>query len=278
MKLGFSACNFGYRPFFENLHFAKAHGFDFVEMFGPEIEFQLSRDNGRELANTLRTLALTVTIHHALPDPGDTARCAAFRETMQRIRTLIEKERDVVSNLSFDTWVDRERSQSVLCDVLALFSDTDLPILTEDFPLNERDASLWKDALVYPNYGILSDLGHTNVRLCGVSDNPFCTNEAEGAPLPVSDNSPAAFYNAFLKKPLPVREIHVHNNSGKNDEHYGIPDGTADFAGIASKLKSADFDGYVTLELSPMIHGITGDAADKQLLRDRDLWLAYWND
>ena len=164
--------------------------------------------------------------------------------------------------------------------VLELFKDTTLPIATEDYPLNAEDAKDWEECFAYPNYCLLSDLGHTNVRLCDVGDQKtWCLwNEGENLPLPRGVNTPEAFANALKRKPLPVVQLHVHNNDGKGDQHNGLEDGNADFAGIAKELKALGWDGIVILEGSPAIHKITGDDADRFLEKDTAKWRKWWAD
>ncbi len=275
MKIGFSTCNYPYRPLPDSLLFAKEHGFDFVEVMGSDLDRQIAADGGARLAASLRKHGLEMTVHHALPDPDDEEKVAVFRDSVRSIRAFQERER-VVSVLSLDTWVNREKSLDNILLVLELFKDSGVPVLTEDFPLNGRQAEMWREALRYPNYGLLSDLGHTNVRLTGRDENMWCLNEDEGAPLPRGDNSPEAFRNALTKKPLPVMQIHVHNNHGVVDDHRDLTDGTADFAAIARVLKDIGFDGYVDLEVSPTIHGHNAVQSDQMLLNDLRLWKDFW--
>ena len=280
MKLGFSACNFPHRNLAENIRYAGAEGFDFVEAHGQPFAMSLlsAPDYGRKTAALLRREGVEMTVHHALPDPCKEEACAAFRTQMQALHAFAAESPETVI-LSFDTWVDRTASLPQLLFALQRFSDLPIAVLTEDFPLNSRDLALWQAAAAYPRYGLLCDVGHMNVRLCDTGNQPiWCLyNEGENLPLPAGDNTPQAFAFALAKKPLPIRQLHLHNNDGTKDDHRALSDGTADYAAIAAELKKLGFDGYADLELSPTIHGVTGAAADAQLLADRDLWRTLWD-
>ena len=279
MKLGFSSCCYPHRNLLENLLFAKEQGFDFVECMNIHIdEILQSADLTETLNNRLRELPMGLTIHHALPPPDNDGKVAVFKQSIQRIYAWLTANSGLAQVLSFDTWVDRQASLPLLLWVLEMFKDMDIPIATEDYPLNARDAESWKEAMAYPHFCILSDLAHTNVRLCDTGDQKiWCLwNEGENLPLPAGDNSAEAFENALRKKPRPSVEIHIHNNNGLQDQHLSISDGTADYSKIVPVLKKIGFDGLVNIETTPTIHGIFGEEADKILLADRDLWRELW--
>ena len=281
MKLGFSSCCYPHRSLLDSIPYAAEHGFDFVECTNVQIDDVLrTPQSAGMLADRLRAHQRGLSIHHALPQPNDEAKVAAFRQSIRAIHAWISANPGLVWILSFDTWVDRQASLPLLLHVLERFKDMDLPVATEDYPLNSRDAQAWRQAMAYPNYRLLSDLAHTNVRLCDTgAQKVWCLkNEGENLPLPPGDNSPQAFEYALRKKPLPIAEIHVHNNNGLQDQHLGINDGTADFAKIVPVLKKIGFDGLVNIEITPTIHGIHGVDADKLLLENRDIWNRLWND
>jgi len=173
--------------------------------------------------------------------------------------------------------VNREKSLPFLLWVLELFKDTDQLLATEDYPLNSTDAENWKTAMVYPNYRLLLDLGHTNVRLTDTGTQQiWCLhNEGENLPLFPGDNSPEAFENSIAKKPLPIAEIHLHNNNGLADQHAFLPDGTADFREIAKILKNRGFDGLANLEVIPQLHQKYGSEADEYICREKAIWEEY---
>ena len=278
MKLGFSACNYPHRSLYENLDYARAHGFDFVEAYGPAVDHLLASGEGDILAARIEK-TVPITIHHALPDPANAEKVARFRSAMDAVCAWVKKHPALVLVLSFDTWVKRPESLDNLLYVLCLFRDVPLPVATEDYPLNAADARVWEAAMAYPNYRLLSDLGHTNVRLSDTGDQPiWCLyNEGENLPLPAGNNSPEAFRNSLKRKPLPIVELHVHNNSGQKDEHRALSDGTADYAGIVPILKELGYDGLVTLECSPTIHDCKGEKADEWLHADAALWRRLWS-
>ena len=277
MKLGFSSCNQPQRDFYGNMRYSKERGYECIEAFGPQIDAILAEGRGDELA-ALSAETVPFTVHHITP-PTDPEKKEDFRQRMRRIHEFHLKHPHCILVLSFDTWAQRDLIKDSILYVLDLFSDTSLPIATEDYPLNAKDAEDYKECLAYPNYCLLSDLGHTNVRLSDTGEQKtWCLwNEGENLPLPAGVNTPEAFANAMKRKPLPVVQVHVHNNDGTKDNHRALDDGTADFAGVAKELRKLGWDGIVILEASPTIHGITGDAADRFLEKDTALWRSYWN-
>ena len=164
MKLGFSSCNQPQRDFYGNLRYSKEKGYDCLEAYGPEIDAILAEGRGDELA-ALSLETVPFTVHHLTP-PTEEEKVADFYVRMQRIHDFHLKHPHCILVLSFDTWAKRELIRDKILYVLELFRDTDLPIATEDYPLNGKDAEDWKECFAYPNFCLLSDLGHTNVRLC----------------------------------------------------------------------------------------------------------------
>ena len=137
----------------ENLLFAKEQGFDFVECMNIHIdEILQSTELTETLNNRLRELPMGLTIHHALPQPDNDGKVAAFKQSIQRINTWLTANPGLAQVLSFDTWVDRQASLPLLLWVLEMFKDMDIPIATEDYTLNSRDAESWKEAMAYPHF------------------------------------------------------------------------------------------------------------------------------
>lgn len=277
MKLGYSQCHFPHRGVTENIEYAKANGFDFLEGYIWDI-FHVLETDPQSITNALNQTGLELTIHHGLVKPEDTEKVDLFRRTIDVIYEWV-KNGGPLNILSFDTWVDRKTSFPLLLEVLEKFSDTDVLILTEDCPVNKQQLEMWKPVTQYKNFGLLLDLGHMNVRLTDTGNHStWCLrHEGDSSPSPVGDNSPEAFYHALLNKDFPIYQLHVHNNDGLHDLHHSIKDGTADYPGIVRALKKIGFDGWVDLEFNPGLPDVTGEAADKKLLAEAAYWNKLWN-
>ncbi len=52
--------------------------------------------------------------------------------------------------------------------------------------------------------------------------------------------------------PIPVCEVHVHDNKGKEDDHMPLGWGKLPLEGIVRSLRRAGFDGIWTLEIRPL--------------------------
>ena len=282
MKIGFSSGNLIHRDLLGNIAFSGEHGFSFIEMNAADVFARQVRDPdyAKRLEEQLNRHGVTLTVHSALPDPRDPKKTEAFQDTVRYLYDWILQYPGICELLSFDTWVNREKSLPFLLWVLDLFKDTDQLLATEDYPLNPKDADHWKTAMDYPNYRLLMDLGHTNVRLTDTGDQQiWCLrNEGENWPLAPGDNSPEAFGHAIAKKPLPIAEVHLHNNNGLADQHAFLSNGTADFRSIANVLKRSGFDGLVDLEVIPHLHQQFDADADACILREKALWEEYWAD
>ncbi len=150
-----------------------------------------------------------------------------------------------------------EQMTSILTEIAALFPG--LRFGVEDFPLDEEALRYYMQVLQpllpLPGYGILLDLGHLNIR---------CHKE------PYFQGLNAAEY--IRRVPLPIHEIHIHDNDGERDEHRHLGEGTCDFKGAAQGLREKSFAGICTLEVAPALHGATPQAEWEGLAASLHLW------
>lgn len=274
MKMGVSIVHYPHRNVYENIKFFAENGFDAIEFYGPDF-YEKVKDSktGKVLAETIEKSNVSASVHHIIPKPENKEACESFYEEMKTMKKW-QEEYGLLDVLSFDVWiVDRSSVTQMLQYAIDTFAGTGTKIAFEDFPLNTYE--LVKSGLNFSDEsGILMDFGHTNARLCtvGINDNCFLANKGEGAPLAPGDNSVEAFRMAFLKKPLPVYELHLHNNNGIEDQHGFIENGTADFCGIAKMLKEVGFKGMAVLEMNPALHGKTDSEADKATFESLKNW------
>jgi sugar phosphate isomerase/epimerase len=136
-------------------------------------------------------------------------------------------------------------------------------ITIEDFPLDAAaidhfHASL-APLLCEPAYGLLLDAGHMNMRL---HSEPYFMGQS------------AAEYVGLV--PLPIYEVHLHDNDGRRDLHAPLGSGCLDLAGLVAGLREVDFDEWVTVEVCPCLHGARAEdglqAAFDALAAFRNAW------
>jgi sugar phosphate isomerase/epimerase len=133
----------------------------------------------------------------------------------------------------------------------------------EDFPLDalalERDRAGLEPLLRCPRYGALIDLGHLNLRL--KSGGYF------------RRLSPADY---IRRVPVPILEVHVHDNAGDRDSHGPIGFGNVAFEEIARALRAVGFDGVSTIEIAPSFHGSTPAASKPRATESLERWRTLW--
>ena len=114
---------------------------------------------------------------------------------------------------------------------------TSLRLGVEDFPVDRRAFDVHARHLAPlaagGRWGILIDVGHYHLR------RRF---------LP----APAEFLGGL---PVPLLELHIHDNDGLKDQHGPIGYGSLDFAELAAAVKTVGFDGVSTSEAAPSLHG-----------------------
>jgi sugar phosphate isomerase/epimerase len=64
-----------------------------------------------------------------------------------------------------------------------------------------------------------------------------------------NDHTDEAFITAFADLPLTVRELHLHDNKGVNDNHMYLGYGTLPLPAVVKGLQKTNFDGVVTIEI-----------------------------
>ncbi len=133
----------------------------------------------------------------------------------------------------------------------------------EDFPLDRAALEHYRDDLVLllerDCFGMLIDVGHLNLR---------CRREAYFQSLRPQE---------YLERlPLPVFEVHVHDNDGQGDCHAPIGTGNAPFEQVAEGLRDIGFDVVSTIEIAPSFHGSTPAESKPRARESLAAWRALW--
>ena len=128
----------------------------------------------------------------------------------------------------------------------------------EDFPLDPLALDYYREelepVLESPRFGILLDVGHMNLRMA--QEDYFASDVGD--------------YIAGL--PLPIVEVHVHDNRGDRDSHEPLGAGDIPFPAVAGALMAVGFDGVSTIEIAPSFHGSTPAASRAHLQRTFEVW------
>ncbi|MEN6547006.1 MAG: TIM barrel protein [Armatimonadia bacterium] len=214
-------------------------GFDTISFSA----WQLLRvpEEGREAAQALQELGLRATVHASFDLTGDDAR---------RISDLLGPD---LLTLTFDAamseesrgrFFDAARMVKLLVEVGVILEPIGTRYGVEDFPLDALALDYYRDDLAplleRPGYGMLVDLGHLNMR---VTAQPYFHR------LGVAEY--------ILGLPLPILEVHVHDNHGDRDSHAHLGFGSGDFETMAAALRDKGFAGVSTIEIAPTFHGST---------------------
>ncbi len=239
------------------IHDFAAHGFDAVSLHPG----QFAGDRARHLpavAEALRARGLAATVHGSVTmDPG-------------QMETLVQTLGESLAVFSMDSAL-REDSRGRLHDagliaaalsrLQQLTAGTDIRIAVEDFPLDalalQHFAEELGDVYRHPRTGILIDVGHMHMRMR--NPGPF-------RGMPVTEY--------FSRLPVPLAEVHLHDNNGEKDQHGHFGFGTVPFGEVAGALKRLAFDGVCTIEIAPTFHGSTPAESRPKALAS----LAIWDD
>ncbi|MFP4249249.1 MAG: sugar phosphate isomerase/epimerase family protein [Armatimonadota bacterium] len=135
----------------------------------------------------------------------------------------------------------------------------------EDFPIDGAAMSDFADELRplrrNERWGMLLDIGHLNLR----------RNDAEYfGRMSVAEN--------IERLPVPVIEVHVHDNPGDRDMHMPLGSGTLDYEEAAAALRARGFDGISTIEVCPSLHGRRPAEVWGTRAESLERWRRAWRD
>ncbi len=235
-------------------HFADM-GFDTMS-FKPEQVLNLDEAAAENLKHQIQNRNLGVTVH------------ADFKLTPLEAEHIISLFNSHLLCLSLDPrcridpagkFFDHQRMIPLLEFLCQRSEGTQVRFGLEDFPLDhcalETNQYALKPILNCQNFGILVDLGHMHLRL----------NNSEY----FSEKGISGYLEGI---PLPIIEIHVHDNNADNDQHMPPGQGNLDFADTAATLRQIDFNGMSTLEIAPLRYGAQPDKEYSKVAESLQLW------
>jgi len=216
-------------------------GFDAISFSSGQFD-KVGLPEWEEVGELLQENALVATIHCSFS--------AKYGDLEAAMRAL----GDAVYAVTFDAamrsdsrghFYDWEQMGDFLSRLAEDTQGTDIFFGIEDFPLDivalqHYDEAIPAEVSDCPRWGTLLDLGHLNLRR---HREPY-----------FSALTPQDYIDSV---PIPILEVHVHDNDGTKDGHEPIGAGNGPFADMAEGLLSVRFDGVSTIEIAPSFHGST---------------------
>ena len=225
-----------------------------------------------DLLAVLRERDLDVLFHLAVGGNPRTpkevelaAPCAtvlAFHEKTGRVKTVC-----------FDPAWQMNESKNVVADLpgtiaglryaIERLSPCGVRVGIENWSISGRPDQLEeiKAGVAHPSLGMLLDVGHAHIM-------------AAKKILP-SGMTPEGFVAAI---PLPLYELHLHDNHGDLDEHLPLGAGDVKLAPVVRALKRKGFSGYVTAEIIPNMKQVSLEdiAGMEGIRRTKEIFESEW--
>ncbi|HML46578.1 MAG TPA: TIM barrel protein [Clostridia bacterium] len=215
----------------ENGRIFHSLGFDAISWLGSRF-VAMEEDAAEAVAAFLRETGMTFTVHYALPDPEVPDKCREFERGIAFMRAW-QQRHGLMAGLTFDVWYDLRQTLPYLAHALDVFRGLGAFLACEDTPLNRRAMEQYAKILKPgDDYGILVDTGHLNIRQ-----------------YTLEMHEPEDFVEIFEKLPLPVRELHLHDNKGRKDDHRQYGFGNLPLDGVVEGLRRIGFGGIVSVEI-----------------------------
>lgn len=231
-------------------------GFDALSWFGPAFA-DLAEGEGEKVAELLKETGAALTVHHMLPDPENAEECGRFTQGLERIARW-QEQYHLMDGLTFDFWYDPDGMMPYLSIAVDMFRGMGNFIACEDTPLHQKTLDRYLRILKPGDrFGMLLDVGHMNLR-----QHKMELYEPED------------FIKAIERIPLPIMEIHLHDNRGRKDDHMFMGWGCLPLDAVVTGLKQKKFDGFVTVEV--VQQDWSAEKAFQYAQETRDAFLNCW--
>lgn len=207
-------------------------GFDAVSWNAPLFVNRYDDAQRERVGAYLRETNQYLTMHNLLPNPYDPSEIINARHEWSVIREWNDKY-GLLKGMTFDFWHPHEDQLPLYRECMDFFHGQELFFACEDTPLNAHTMKKFEQYLKpEDDAGILMDIGHLNVRQWMIEEHEH-------------DD----FMRVFRQLPMKVRELHLHDNKGRKDEHREVGYGNLPMQAIADATKAIGFDGVVTVEV-----------------------------
>ncbi len=234
------------------------HGFDAISFTADQL-LQLDPSHQGALCDLLAERELAVTVHNAQLVPADIARALGDLLGERLINVTMNP---VMWHDSRGVLLDARKMGRLLGEIAAATRGTPLHFGIEDFPRDKLALDFFREdisgVLSNPRFGTIIDLGHMNYWL---QSREY-----------YQDVTPAAYLAGV---PVPILEVHVHDNAGKDDHGY-LGFGNMDVPAVADALRRTGFDGISTIEVSPLSYGESVAHGKLQAVESLQIWRASW--
>ena len=208
-------------------------GFDAISWNGPLFVDRYTDDDRARVAEYLKRSGQYLTMHNLVPSPYDPQEIASARKAWRILADWHDKYH-LLHGMTFDFWHPHDDQLPLYRECLEIFRGKGVFLACEDTPLNARTMEKFAKYLTpEDDVGILIDLGHMNVRQW--------MNER---------HEPEDFLQVFQQLPMKVRELHLHDNKGRKDEHREVGYGNLPMRAVVDAAKAIGFDGIVTVEVT----------------------------
>ncbi len=234
-------------------------GYDAVSLTSAQL-CRLDLDATRDIATALDERDMAVTLHGNF-DP-ELSEVLGFIDILAGRLLAVSCDAAMIVD-SRGRFYDTARMAPFMRGVLDATAGTDIRVGIEDFPLDslalEHYRADLEPLLASERYGILIDVGHMHIRL---TDGGYF----EG--VSVADY--------FADLPLPVIEVHLHDNNGLRDQHGHFGMGSVPFEEVGAALKSLGFDDVSTVEIAPAHYDMEPDKARPLAGESVRMWRELW--
>jgi len=242
MKLGCAVWLINAPTLAQRIKWVAEQGFEAISL----ITTRLARDE-TDLAltmNLVRDHQLATTFHLGIGKIEDGPHWEQWEGQMREVEGWVDAV-GRVGNVSFDVGLRElgpqqhecayEATTAVLRHTLARLAARGLQVSVENGwgPRGTAEhIQRLQEVAADPRLGLLLDLGHANIH-----------THLQGL-------SPEAYIPSL---PLPIYELHVHDNDGVSDQHEGVGAGCIDLPAMSRGLKAKGFDGLATVEVCPSV-------------------------
>ncbi|MDH7601198.1 MAG: TIM barrel protein [Armatimonadota bacterium] len=261
--VGLAIWNFAAGTLAQRIRRCAAEGFDFISLIGRDAA-SLSRGQCPDVEEALLETSLAVTIHAGMMSGCDLVPAEillddfkSFIDWHDRTGRLACVHYDAARSRGGEFLSSHMRQ--VLSEILECSAGAGVKVGVEDWPITQEQFAECEDLSRYEHFGLLIDLGHLNIRLrrrYGL-DSPFPVDAAR---------------DFFRQLPLPVNELHLHNNNGERDQHAPLSNGNADMSTLARILAEAGTTCLATVEIVPAWSGIDEDQGWREACAAAGFW------
>ena len=237
VRIGHASWNLSARTLAERVRALGEIGLRAVSFYLSPLEIQKGDEDDR-VRRLVKSYDMMVTCHNDVGRVEDSIRFSRLKNEMAEIASWHEMT-GCVDVVSFDAGSEpasggRIYNMEATCERLAyaldLLNPLGIHIAIENWLWNSRIEDLDNVARAVPGVGMLLDVGHLLLArseglLGGMTVEDYCK-----------------------EIPMPILELHLHDNDGTADTHSPLNTGILDLSELARGLHAVAFSGIATIE------------------------------